>query len=37
LERAKQLIAEHKPVPLASDISEKLDEILVRARKEAGL
>jgi len=37
LERAKQLIAEHKPVPLALDISERLDEILVRARKEAGL
>jgi trimethylamine:corrinoid methyltransferase-like protein len=37
LERIKQLIGEHKPVPLASDISERLDEILVRARKEAGL
>jgi trimethylamine--corrinoid protein Co-methyltransferase len=37
LERARRLIAEHKPVPLASDISERLDEILVRARKEAGL
>jgi hypothetical protein len=31
------LIATHKPVPLASDISKGLDEILVRARKEAGL
>jgi len=37
LERARQLIGEHKPVPLASDISERLDEILVGARKEAGL
>jgi len=34
LERAKQLINEHKPVPLASDISRRLDEILTEAKKE---
>ena len=37
LERAKQSIREHEPVPLAADISKGLDYILVRARKEAGL
>ncbi len=36
LERAKQLVAGHKSAPLASDISKKLDEILIRAKKEIG-
>jgi len=35
-ERAQQLIEHHKATPLSSDIDNKLDLILGRARKEAG-
>lgn len=36
LERAKHLLAEYKPEPLAPDVSKELDEILGRAKKETG-
>jgi len=36
-ERAKKLLAEHKPTSLDKDVDKKIDEILKEAKKEAGL
>lgn len=36
-ERAKQLLAEHKPAPLDPDVNSRIDEILEKAKKEVGL
>jgi len=36
-ERAKQILAEHKPAPLDPDVDRKIDEIIKEAKKEVGL
>lgn len=35
-ERAKQILADYSPAPLEADVSKKLDQILEKAKKEAG-